>query len=425
MRKFWLSSGLCVAMMTQLTGCSAPDADYCLLIEECEVFAEGLLAVKDGEQWGYVNAKDEVVIDFEFDGASAFINGSAIVKVDTLYNLINKSGEFLLDDEVDSMTRVLDQKLIIYRVDDEFGLMSESGKVIQEPEFDSFSGSFSEGLLAVQVGTKWGYINTKGDVKIEAEYDSARQFSQGLAVVKEGTLYGYISPRNVVEIDFEYTYASAFDAYDRAIVSTENGEYHLIDKDGEVIISGEYIKGSGPIYGVEDNLGLYHLVDTEGDDFTDDTYTSLWALGKDYANVELDGLDVYQLYGEDGSLIRQELYDESNVYEDDFGVSILVVEDAEAEEITIYGYEDVLTFEGTALNQINKEIVIVQRNGKYGAIDYDGETQVEFYYDEMLLFNNQYYIAEVNGKFGVINKEGDTIISFDYNLMNPMAETFA
>ena len=323
------------------------------------------------------------------------------------------------------MTRLLDQKMIIYRVEDEYGLMSESGKVIKAPEFDSFSGGFSEGLLAVQMGTKWGYVNNKGATKIEAEYDSARQFSQGLAVVKDGLLYGYISPRNVVEIDFDYTYASSFDAYDRAIVTTEDGEYHLIDKDAEVIISGEYIKGTGPIYGVEDEEGMYRIVDVNGDDFTNDEYTNLWVLGKDYANVEFEGEDVFQLYDTDGSIIRQELYDESDIYEDDFGVSILVIVDAEAEEIKIYGYDEVLTFEGTALNQINKEIVIVQRNGKYGAINYEGDTEVEFYYDEMLLFNNQYYLVEVNGKYGVINKSGDTIVSFDYDFVNPMEAVYS
>lgn len=425
MRKFWATTLVCCASVAQLTGCAAPTAAYCELIEECELFAEGLLAVQDGELWGYVNAKDEVVIDFEFDGASAFINGSAIVQIDTQYNLIDKSGDLLLDDEVDSIRRVLDQKMLIYRVEDEYGFMSESGNVIKAPEFDAYSGLFSEGLLAVQMGTKWGYVNNKGATKIEAEYDSAREFSQGLAVVKDGLLYGYITPRNAVEIDFDYTYASSFDAYDRAIVTTQDGEYHLIDKEGEDIVSGEYIKGTGPIYGVEDELGMHRIVDAEGDDFIGEEYTALWALGKDYANVEFEGEDVYQLYDTDGSVIRQELYDESDIYEDDFGVSILVTVDIEAEEIKIYGYEKVLTFEGTELNQINKEIVIIQRNEKYGAINYEGDTEVEFYYDEMLLFNNQYYLVEVNGKYGVINKSGDTIVSFDYDFVNPMDNVYS
>lgn len=422
MRKFW--GGVLIAMMsaTQLVGCAASaPVDYCTLLEDCVLFSEGLLAVEQDDKWGYVNTKNEVVIDFNFDGAAAFINGTAVVKVAEKYNLIDKKGKKLLTADVDGMTRDYAQKLIIHKVNNQYGWINESGKVVKEPTYASYSGSFSEGLLAVRVGDKWGFVNTKGQVKVEATYDSVRMFTQGLSVVKQNSLYGYIDTKNTVKIDIKYASAQPFDAHGRAIVTTSTGDYQLIDTKGDVVISGEYIKGSGPIYGVLDANDIYKLYDKDGDRFTTTDYTDMWSIGKDHANVEINATDdMNQLYDEDGTLIHSAPYDESDIYEDDFGNSILVTIDMEDEEIMIYGYDEVLTFEGTDLNQINKEIAIVRRNDRYGAIDYDGRTKVEFYYDDMFLFENKYYMVEVNGKYGVVDKTGKTILPMQYDLVNPL-----
>lgn len=419
MEKYVSRWALLGALLLSLAGCVKEATTYCDSLETCGVFADGLLAVKEDDAWGYVNQKNEVVIDFDFDGAGAFINGTAIVEIDGEYQLINKKGESLLDDPVDSLVRDLTQKLLIYELDGDFGLINESGRIIVESAFDGCSGLFGQNLLAVKKGTKWGYANTRGDFKIEPEYDSARMFTKGLAVVKQNDKYGYINDRNSIEIDIEYASAQPFDSYERAIVTTTEDVYQLIDTHGDMILEGVHIKGSGPIYGVKAEDGLYRLFDKEGERFTSDEYTSLWSLGERYANVELDGEDLYQIYDEDGDVIRQEEYDVSDVYVDDSGTTILVKIDALDEVIKVYGYKNVLTFEGSGLAQINKERVIVQRNGRYGAIDYQGNTKVEFYYDQMLLFSNEFYLVEVNDKYGVVDTNGRTVLPMIYEAVNP------
>lgn len=413
----WLTLASLVTM--PLMGCAQVAIDYCDSLESCDVFADGLLAVREDDEWGYVNNKGDVVIDFQFDGAGAFINGTAMVVIEDKFQLINKKGQLLLDEAVDDMTRDLSQKMIIYEADGNFSFMTEGGRLIDNTSFDGYTELFGQNLLAVKVGTKWGYANTRGDLKIDAQYDSARMFTEGLAVVKQNDKYGYINDRNHIIIDIEFASAQPFDSSERAIVTTADGTYQLIDKKGEVILEGEHIKGNGPIYGVRDDQDIYRLFDANGDRFTSEEYTNLWGLGARYANVEINSEDLYQIYDDEGDVIRQESFDESDVYIDDFGNTILVTIDELDEEITIYGYDEKLVFSGLDLAQINKERVIVMRNNRYGAIDYRGVTKVEFYYNQMLLFSNEYYLVEVNSKYGVISDDGGTIVPMIYEAVNP------
>ena len=69
-----------------------------------EHFSDGLAPVKVGEEWGYINAKGEMVIEPRFEEAFAFNDGVAMVygfddddddDDDWGYHYINTKGEFI------------------------------------------------------------------------------------------------------------------------------------------------------------------------------------------------------------------------------------------------------------------------------------------------------------------------------------------
>ena len=49
--------------------------------DEVGSFSEGLAAVRIGENWGFINKAGEVVIKLQFDKATDFHNGLAVVGV--------------------------------------------------------------------------------------------------------------------------------------------------------------------------------------------------------------------------------------------------------------------------------------------------------------------------------------------------------
>ena len=89
-------------------------------------FNEGLARVKKDGKWGYINTKDEQIIECKFDDAWGFNEGFAAVQKDGKYGYINTKGEQIV-----------------------------------ECKFDD-ACDFSEGFAWVEKDGKWGHINTKG-----------------------------------------------------------------------------------------------------------------------------------------------------------------------------------------------------------------------------------------------------------------------
>jgi hypothetical protein len=86
--------------------------------------SEGLVAVKQNGQWGYINLNNEIIIDFQFDGAVNFCNGIAKIKQGKFYGFINSKGE--------QITPIMYQKI-------NFGdkVLAKKGEKIYEISLDS------------------------------------------------------------------------------------------------------------------------------------------------------------------------------------------------------------------------------------------------------------------------------------------------
>jgi hypothetical protein len=138
---------------------------------------------KDGK-WGFIDNAGRVVIPLEFDSASDFHEGLALVT----------TGK---------------QKTFI----------DTSGRVVIKPQFDLVN-DFSEGLAAVNIGQtrianlglignpgKWGYIDKTGKLAIPLRFTHAEDFSEGLAAVTDGDRSGFIdhASKMVFEVPLDVT----------------------------------------------------------------------------------------------------------------------------------------------------------------------------------------------------------------------------
>lgn len=83
------------------TGCGAGSADGRLSVKQYATgyFQSGLLAVQEEEngKWGYIDNKGAMKIAKQYDGASAFVSGAAIIRQETA----NGNGEYFLIDNKD------------------------------------------------------------------------------------------------------------------------------------------------------------------------------------------------------------------------------------------------------------------------------------------------------------------------------------
>ena len=96
--------------------------------------AEGMLGVKKGEKYGYLDSNMNVAIEFNFDQIQAFHFGVALVKVKDNWFLIDKLGNILSDDY--KMTQDLGGGFTMIKKNDKFGVINNKGKVVVEPEYE-------------------------------------------------------------------------------------------------------------------------------------------------------------------------------------------------------------------------------------------------------------------------------------------------
>lgn len=205
--------------------------------QEAYCFCEGMAAVKKNDQWGFINAQGELVIDYRYDDVSeGFREGVAAVEKDGAFYFINQCGE-----------RAFEQ------------------------EFESAS-EFSEGLAAVQSDGKWGYIDHSGEFVIDCQYDGAGDFSEEKAAVMKETdgvcKWAYITPKNEIVIDYQLygtsegrmqTVGEFHQGY--ALVTDEL--YCLINEQGETVLGSDTcFLTAGGIYDLDTGyLAAYEYTD--------------------------------------------------------------------------------------------------------------------------------------------------------------------
>ena len=151
-------------------------------------FVDGLIAVKIGEKWGFLNSQGKLAIPAKYDKVTEFSSGYATVTLNERYFVLNTKGE---ETKVD-VSEILDvrpftENLAPYRAADKtFGFIGPDGKPAIPAKFESV-GYFSDGLAWAKAdGKQLGYINTKGEWVIEPKYAAGKEFdtSTGLARVK-------------------------------------------------------------------------------------------------------------------------------------------------------------------------------------------------------------------------------------------------
>jgi len=124
-----------------------------------------LIPAKKNGKWGYINIKNEMVINFIYDEAYFFSEGLAAVVVQKKTGFIDKNGKFVI-----------------------------------EPQYDfSFNFgsnySFNGGISPVFINKKWGFIDKKGTVLITPSYDYVTGFNKEKAIVGINKKYGIIDKR--------------------------------------------------------------------------------------------------------------------------------------------------------------------------------------------------------------------------------------
>lgn len=208
-----------------------------------ENFSDGMALVFDGNGWGFINTKGELVIPCQYqsraeENPESFHDGMALVVVDPAserQSFIDKTGKRAFEKEFNTAFSFSEGLASVYdNEEDCWGYIDKTGKLVIKLDQGVSGRSFSEGLAMIHHwGTPIGYIDKTGKLVIkfeENEYKDANPFHEGRARVWDGEHDGFIDTTGKLVIPCLYSCAENFSEGLARVL--KSGKYGFLDKDG-------------------------------------------------------------------------------------------------------------------------------------------------------------------------------------------------
>lgn len=276
--------------------------------ENATAFREGLalvsISAENNTKWGFINKDGKFVINAIYKSATVFQEGLAWVVTDnSAPSVIDKKGEIKFTLKDANEVKLYSDGLAAYSVVDtinnsRWGFVDKSGNTTITPQFEDVD-YFSDDKCAVKNKEgKWGYIDDSGKIIINYQFNKAFKFKNGKAIVSLDNKYGVIDTDGKYIINPQYT--DAVDDGDMLLVSQEN-KVGWCDNEGKFIINPQFDQaspfGDSDIASVESG-GKYGFIDKTGKIMINPQFDFASAFSGDIAIVRLG--DKFGLIDEEG-----------------------------------------------------------------------------------------------------------------------------
>lgn len=387
-------------------------------------YKEGeILAKKDGK-YGVINNKGKELIDFEYEEIEAdkyysdngYSKSGYIVKVTTddgyRYGYINSEWKQVLNTEYTSVSRVLDIDsndiyLIVSR-NGQYGVVKNKNVAI-DFAYQSIVYNKDTNLFKVERSGQYGVVNIDGETILDVTY-KAINFNGKYILAQSYTEDMYFNQKGE-RIENTYTAMIEVPNIEYCITVDANNLYGILNENGEEVVKNEY---------------LYI-------EYVFDKYFVAYKSGQGLGVIDKDGniciefeYDVLSKIGDYNLLKGVDM--ESNVtdiFSNDM-TEILSVENATLDikdnYVKIYNATSINYITSNGEQKTEKDILVdntlfaVNKDGKWGFEDKDGNEKVECVYDYVTEFN-RYGFAGIkkDGLWGVIDEEGNIICECKYN----------
>lgn len=391
------------------------------LFREVRPMGENVCTVQTQKgRWGMINGKGVLILDTVFiDIDRNFYNGLAVVIDEKRRMGYVRTDGFLIEPIYKDVKNFSEGLAWVEEESGKWLIIDTLGNIRSEPLELEVSSSFSGGYSIVRYGGNWKIINKEGklqatDFPLDYDFIDTRDgFQEGYAKVKKNEQYGFIDPMGKLVIPCKYKDAFIFK---EGLVAVYNGsKWGVVDANDSIRVSFKYGEIRGFVHGValvrkdtayNDLNGQRKTIRRWGViDAKDSILVPIIYHGADYGPkgglfyMELNG-DISILDQSGKTLLPSYLSsfpkyfgDEPNILFSREGMGVLYP--AERKVISP-DYEDIC--------QVNKNLVMVRKNGKWGWVDHAGFERIPCQYDAAMpfiggaawvyRFGIQYYIDE-------------------------------
>lgn len=358
----------------------------------------------------------EAISNKDTDNNLWYENDVVRVEKNDLYGLIDLSGKELLQCEYDKIEALEGvQNTFKITKDGKVGIADNKGNVLITPsyaEITSLDKDKSQGFIVKNSDGKYGIVDTANKQVLETKYDTVEKiYRNDYYVVTEN------GKQEVVKKAGDKVLSGNYDKIEAILQNPENGiiykqkeKYGIMNLSGDVVIKPEYEKlkegASGSIIAKKDSK--YGIIDLQGNQKVEFKYQNL------SYNEKAD------LYIAEDDQYENEILD-SNYQVKQTGYLIELNTDKgymELNQNNSYKYYNFKFEEQNAENIFTSNTLFAsKKDGKYGFVDKNGKTVVDYIYDDVTSQNSYGYAGiKKDGKWGAIDKDGKVVKEPTYNL---------
>lgn len=222
-------------------------------LEDCfyEDFSEGLVVTEKQDtvtgqsKYGYTDTTGRLVIPCQYENASPFCDGLAVVEQDGKFGYIDTTGQVVIPFRYDLAYTFTGDRAAVSN-ENGGGYIDRTGKEAIPCQYNLAESFGEDGLAAVSVWnreaqeSRYGYIDTTGQMVVPCQYAMAWAFADGLArVANADQEYGFVDTtgREVIPCQYDLVY----DFSDgMARLMAKDGKWGFLDKTGELAIPCQY-----------------------------------------------------------------------------------------------------------------------------------------------------------------------------------------
>lgn len=454
------------------------EAHFQIACDSLHYLGEGRYATTMIGKKALLNENGKTLLPYAYDYISAFYQGLAIVRKDTLYGVVRKDGTWLLALQYRNI-RFQEVYLevgqyLLGRIF--YSLYDYRGNALSLPVYTSFRAP-TEGLIPVQdQHARWGLLTPEGQNVMSCIYDSLGNFQNGLAICglyikgPERMFFSLINKQGQTVVPSEHfqewrsgklkvnadgfwtwvhpkvPYDTFYIQPDQRLIYRKGGKYGLLDRNGNALSSAvwddmRYVEGSA-CYSVEKdhqpgllcNDGKVVLKPTRRFQFIGeyreglfiahhkgaygfcDSIGDIW-ISTRYEAVHsfCEGLAAVKLKGKWGFVNRDETLVAQPWYEK---VCSYSNGKAMVQENGLWFFIDK---NGRTLADIKADTIIQTgthylflQSGKWGLLNQEGKEWIPAKYDEIMLQAQGYFILVEEGRFGLIGPDGSLLRNTRY-----------
>ena len=266
---------------------------------------------------------------------------------------------------------VVDLALFPVTVNGKHGMIDAEGNIRIQPKYESTGLCFCDGLTTVTLNGKDGYIDKMGKMIIEPRFDYAGDFHDGIAIVRADDEF-YLIDRNGNYVSEAMHYAEVRGFYDGLSRIKDGEKFGFINKSGNIAIypqfidAGDFHDGRAQVRIGTSDHGVWAFIDKSGNVVFERNVTY--------------GKSIYDF--SEGLLVDEKVF----VKKEKVRVGLFRTE----ERKTLYK--------------------------KYGYLDLNGNTAIEYRFDDARPFSCGFACVEMDGKTGFIDRAGKLVITPQYGI---------